>query len=62
MNYVLVLFLLTGSLGGVLQHSSSTSPLETQHASLKRKKEVAPPPPLYSPILEKSEVNIYFTM
>jgi hypothetical protein len=32
-------------------------PLETQHASLKRKKEAPPPPALYSPILEKSEVN-----
>lgn len=36
---------------------------ETQHASLKRKKD-APTPPvssLYSPIMEKSEVNWFIT-
>ncbi|XP_049806304.1 uncharacterized protein LOC126248888 isoform X1 [Schistocerca nitens] len=52
----------SGSLGGSMQHpalsipnNSSTLPLETQHASLKRKKEAPPPPTLYSPILEKTE-------
>jgi len=39
---------------------SGSYPLETQHASLKRKKEPAPMPPvLYSPVLEKNEVSIY---
>ncbi|KAJ9590247.1 hypothetical protein L9F63_016634, partial [Diploptera punctata] len=51
------------SLSGAMQHPSIslsnnvTVPLETQHASLKRKKEAPPPPTLYSPILEKSEAN-----
>lgn len=37
---------------------NSSIPLETQHASLKRKKEPsAPPPVLYSPILERAEVR-----
>lgn len=35
---------------------TSQHPLETQHASLRRKKSEAPMPPLYSPILEKIEV------
>uniref|UniRef100_A0A1B6EBQ3 Rho-GAP domain-containing protein n=1 Tax=Clastoptera arizonana TaxID=38151 RepID=A0A1B6EBQ3_9HEMI len=44
---------LTGALG-----LGSTLPLETQHASLKRKKESsAQPPVLYSPILERSELS-----
>lgn len=52
-----------GSMGSTIQHASIplpnnvTLPLETQHASLKRKKEAPPPPTLYSPILEKSEVK-----
>ena len=35
-------------------------PLETVHASLKRKKDapLPPPPALYSPIIERQEVNI----
>lgn len=37
------------------QHNMLGLPLETQHASLRRKKHEAPPPPLYSPILEKTE-------
>ncbi|GLH09051.1 Rho GTPase-activating protein 92B [Gryllus bimaculatus] len=53
-----------GPLGSGLQHpslampNSATLPLETQHASLKRKKEAPPPPPLYSPIVEKSELRL----
>ncbi|XP_069674699.1 uncharacterized protein RhoGAP93B isoform X2 [Periplaneta americana] len=52
-----------GSLSSGIQHPSMslpnnvTLPLETQHASLKRKKEAPPPPTLYSPILEKSELR-----
>ncbi|XP_023714791.1 filaggrin isoform X3 [Cryptotermes secundus] len=53
-----------GSMGSTIQHASVplpnnvTLPLETQHASLKRKKEAPPPPTLYSPILEKSELQL----
>lgn len=43
----------TGALG-----SGSSLPVETQHASLKRKKEPAPiPPVLYSPIMERAELS-----
>lgn len=53
-----------GSLTSTAQHPSLSMPnnvslpLETQHASLKRKKEAPPPPALYSPILEKSELRL----
>ncbi|XP_063227611.1 uncharacterized protein LOC134533847 isoform X2 [Bacillus rossius redtenbacheri] len=46
---------IAASLSASLQHPSLSLPLETQHASLKRKKEAPLPPPLYSPILEKTE-------
>ncbi|XP_018905997.1 uncharacterized protein RhoGAP93B isoform X2 [Bemisia tabaci] len=37
-------------------HLGGQLPLQTQHASLKRKKEISQmPPPLYSPILERAE-------
>lgn len=53
----------SGSVSSGIHHPSISLPnnvsvpLETQHASLKRKKEAPPPPMLYSPILEKSEVS-----
>lgn len=58
-----IVLIFSGSMGSAIQHASIplpnnvTLPLETQHASLKRKKEAPPPPTLYSPILEKSEVK-----
>jgi hypothetical protein len=62
-NFKLFQIIFSGSVGSAIQHPSIplpnnvTLPLETQHASLKRKKEAPPPPTLYSPILEKSEVK-----
>ncbi|XP_059471782.1 rho GTPase-activating protein 39 isoform X2 [Neocloeon triangulifer] len=50
--------LTTGGVRGMsLALQSGLYPLETQHASLKRKKEPAPMPPvLYSPVMEKNEL------
>jgi hypothetical protein len=49
-----------GARGMSLALQSGAYPLETQHASLKRKKEPAPMPPvLYSPVMEKNEVLIW---